>query len=407
VAVSATGRLRSLEQTRAELAARLRDRLPELERVIAARVYAISEPRETVDPEYLLGLRTSLATALGYALTAIELGEKRTPPVPTSLLAQARLAARTGVGLDTVLRRYFAGYSLLSELLIGEVDDSGVLTEVSLQQVLRGQSAIFDRLIGAVSEEHVRETESRPSNPAERRSECVRRLLAGEPIDHSELGYDLDAHHLALIVEGHGGRERLRELATLLDRRLLIVSHGGDAAAWACWLGGRRPLASEQTMRALCDTCLDGLVVSVGEPAAGLGGWRLTHRQAIAALPIAQRASHRVVRYADVALLAAILGDDLLATSLHHLYLKPLEAERDGGKLARCTLQAYFRCGRRVSSTAAALGVNRNTVTSRLRSIEVTIGRPLDAIPTELEAVLEASDLDANRVSANPGVHHA
>ena len=36
------------------------------------------------------------------------------------------------------------------------------------------------------------------------------------------------------------------------------------------------------------------------------------------------------VRYVDVALLAAVLQDDLLATSLRKLYLEPLEAERDG-----------------------------------------------------------------------------
>ena len=36
------------------------------------------------------------------------------PPPPAALLAQARLAARSGVGLDTVLRRYFAGHTLLA-----------------------------------------------------------------------------------------------------------------------------------------------------------------------------------------------------------------------------------------------------------------------------------------------------
>ena len=42
----------------------------------------------------------------------LEAGERRTPVVPPALLAQARLDARDGVPLDTVLRRYFAGNAL-------------------------------------------------------------------------------------------------------------------------------------------------------------------------------------------------------------------------------------------------------------------------------------------------------
>jgi hypothetical protein len=54
----------------------------------------------------------------------------------------------------------------------------------------------------------------------------------------------------------------------------------------------------------------------MGEPARGIDGWRLSHRQAKAALPTALRAPEAFVRYGDVALLAATLADDLLATSL-------------------------------------------------------------------------------------------
>jgi hypothetical protein len=41
------------------------------------------------------------------------------------LLVQARLAARSDVSLDIVLRRYFAGYSLLGDFLVGEADRLG------------------------------------------------------------------------------------------------------------------------------------------------------------------------------------------------------------------------------------------------------------------------------------------
>jgi DNA-binding PucR family transcriptional regulator len=130
------------------------------------------------------------------------------------------------------------------------------------------------------------------------------------------------------------------------------------------------------------------MIVTVGEPGEGLSGWRLSHRQAKAALPIAERRGEAVLHYADVVLLTSILRDDLVATSLHQLYLEPLETTPDGGKAARETLRAYFAAERNISSTAAALGVDRRTVTNRLRAIEELFGRPLKDIAAELETAL-------------------
>ena len=53
--------------------------------------------------------------------------------------------------------------------------------------------------------------------------------------------------------------------------------------------------------------------------------------------------------------------------------------------MARETLRAYFAAERNISSTAAALGVDRRTVTNRIRAIEELFGRPLKDCATELE----------------------
>ncbi len=87
-------------------------------------------------------------------------------------------------------------------------------------------------------------------------------------------------------------------------------------------------------------------------------------------------------------LLTSILRDDLVATSLHQLYLEPLETTPDGGAVARETLRAYFAAERNISSTAAALGVDRRTVSNRIRAIEELFGRPLKDIAAELETAL-------------------
>jgi PucR C-terminal helix-turn-helix domain/GGDEF-like domain len=372
------------------LVARVRERLPELEVAITTRAYAISDPRDVADPAYLQGLHAALAAAVDYGLAALELGERRAPGIPPVLLAQARLAARDGVALDTVLRRYFAGNALLGDFLAEEAERAEVPSS-ALRRLTGAQATLFDRLLVAVSGEHVREAKSRPTGAAARRRECVKKLLAGELVDHSELGYDLDAHHLALMVKGEGAQELMRELAKRLDRRLLAVCRE-EESVWACWLGGRRPLAPEQALRALGDISPGPVFVTVGEPGEGLSGWRFSHRQAKAALPIAERRGQPTLRYAEVALLASILRDDLIASSLRQLYLAPLERARDGGKVARETLRAYFAAEQNVSSAAAALGVDRRTVGNRIRAIEGLLGRTLQDAAVDLEIALRLDE---------------
>ncbi len=354
---------------------------------IATRVYAISDPHDVADPGYLQGLNAALAAAIDYRLAVVEVGERQAPAVPPVLLAQARLDARDGVPLDTVLRRYFAGNTLFGDFLVEEAERAEV-SGAALRRLLGAQATLSDRLLEAVSEEHVREAKNRPTSAAEWRRECVKSLIAGELVDHSQLGYDLDAHHLALMAKGEGAPEAMRVLAGKLDRRLLAVRRE-EEPVWACWLGGWSPLEAEQALRALGEISLDRVFVTVGEPGEGLTGWRLSHRQAKAALPIAERREQSVLRYADVALLASILRDDLVATSLRQLYLEPLERARDGGKVARETLRAYFAAERNLSSSAAVLGVDRRTVTNRIRAIEDLFGRPLKDFATELETALQ------------------
>ena len=387
---SASGRALTVEQARPLLAERLRARLPELKQEIATRVYAISDPRDVTDPAYVQGLNAALAAAVEYRLEVLEVGERRAPEVPAALLAQARLDARDRVPLDTVLRRYFAGNALFADFLAEEAERAGVPSEI-LRGLVGAQATVGDRLLAAVSAEHAREAQLRPSGTAERRRESVKRLLAGEFVDRSELEYDLDAQHLALMAKGEGAEPLLRELAKRLDRRLLAVKRE-EEPVWAAWLGGSHPLETVEAAGALGDLVPKGVVVTLGEPAEGLAGWRFSHLQAKAALAVAEQRGEPVARYGDVAIEAAALRDDLLSRSLRQLYLEPLEGMRDGGKVARETLRAYFAAERNVSSTAAALGVDRRTVRNRIRAIEELVGRPLNVAAADLEIALRLAD---------------
>jgi hypothetical protein len=149
------------EAARGKLGSRLRLRRPEIEAAVLTRVYVLADPTEVPDPNYVSGLRASLAAALDYGLAAIEMGEGRSPAVPPTLPAQARAAARNGVALETVLGRYFAGYTLLVDYTVEEADAGGLLDKIALRNLLRSQGAAFEKLISEVRDDYRREASGR------------------------------------------------------------------------------------------------------------------------------------------------------------------------------------------------------------------------------------------------------
>jgi hypothetical protein len=379
-----------IEEIRRGLAPRLRARRIEIEQATLTRVSSISDPNEKPDPEYSEGIGAAVSAAIDFGIEAVERSEEHPPPLPVVLLSQARLAARHGVKLETILRRYLAGYTLLGDFLIEESERCGPLDGASLKRLLRVQAALLDRLIAAVSEEYEREARAKPGSAERRLAKKIEQLLEGQRLDTSELPYDFDAVHLGLVAKGPGAEEAVREITQPLDRRLLLVPRG-EGTVWA-WLGGRRALDPDSLRCVLSSKLSPGLCLALGESAESLGGWRLSHRQAKAALLVARESPDPVVRYADVALLASVLQDELLATSLREIYLAPLDEGGDGGELARQTLRAYLAAEGNISSTAAALRVNRKTVASRLRTVEAAIGRPISSRLAEIGAALRIED---------------
>jgi hypothetical protein len=333
-----------------------------------------------------------------YGIAATESGGEPELPLPLALTDQARRAARNGVSLDTVLRRYIAGFSVLGYFTMEEASRDGLMGGRELQRLVGTQATVFDRLLAAIGGEHTRESESLRLTSEQRRAEWMERLLGGELLDTSGMAYDFDGWHLGLLATGSEIEAPLRELARALDLRPLLVRRGDRRTVWV-WLGGHQRLDSAVARDAARGSWPAGALLAIGEPGEGLSGWRLTHRQAAAALPIVQRGAEPVGRYADVALLASVLQDDLLATSLRELLLSPLRRERDGGETTVVTLRAYLAAGCNASSTAASLGITRQTVSARLKAVEDLLGRSIHECRSELDIALRLEDPDsANRV---------
>ncbi len=379
----------SLESVRADLAERLRARRSEIGEAVFARFREIGfDPEEGEDADYVAGSRAAIAEAVNYGLRAIERGEEWFGSIPPAAVAQARRAARNGVSLDKVLLRNNAGHTVLEDFVMQEVDLAS--QSIVLRGVFGTLGALLDHFTALLAHEYQREVERMAHSPELRRAEQVQRLLAGASVNDAELDYEFDAEHLGVIAVGEDAGKTVRALATGLSRQLLSVP-AGDETVWA-WLGGRLALDTAEIERLLLAGEPAGVSLALGGSGRGIEGWRLTHRQAKAAMLVALRRPQRLTRYADVSLLAAVLTDREMASSLVAVHLSPLDGRKDSA-VARETLRAYFAAGCNAATAAAALRVDRHTVERRLNAIETRLGRRLNSCHAELEVALRLEEL--------------
>jgi hypothetical protein len=375
------------------LALCLEARKPEIEEELLTRVRGIPSERKVADPEYAEGQRMSISAGLSFAIAAIECSVRAAPQIPAVLLVQARLSARNGVGLGTVLLRYIAGYTLLDHLLDEEAEKHGFVGGEALQDLRQVHRALFNQVVAVVSDEHAREeARSWRADREHRRTEVVLRLLAGERMGTSEIAYEFNSVHVGMIARGPGVDTAIKGLAMALDCRLLVV-HSGAGSIWA-WLG-RREAPDLTELEELVSSCFPvDASLAIGEIGASMTGWRRSHQQARAAWIVARRRRDRFVRYGNVPLLASFAQDELLVSSLRELFLVPLEEEGAEGTKLRATLRAYFAAGGNRASAAKALHVTRQTVHARLQTAEDRLGRPLSSCTAELEVALRLDDFE-------------
>jgi len=383
----------TLERACIGVAQQLRSRRSEIEQTIVTYVCeTVPDQVADLDVEYALGLRAAVAAALEYGLTGMESRDDWPTPIPCAVIVQARRAARSGVGLDAVLRRYIAGHTLLEDFVMDAVEVVDCVNGGALRHLRRIQAVLLDRLTTVIADEYRAELERGRRSSAQRLGERVQRLLAGEPVDSCELRYGLDGWHLGVIAIGKGALQALRGVTAQLGRELLLVPRDEDTT-WA-WLGDRRRLAIADLLDTLAAKPHAGVSLVLGEPGRGIEGFRLTHRQAAVALLVARRRPQWLTRYTDVALLAFALRDEELARALVDSYVTPLDGHRPGPHVLCETLRAYVAAGRNTTSAAASLGVARHTVESRLRKVEQRLGRFLPTCMAEVEIALRLDELD-------------
>jgi PucR C-terminal helix-turn-helix domain/GGDEF-like domain len=389
---TAKGRLPS-SHSRSGLVARLRLRSTEIEEAIVARIRIVGpESTENGDVQYEEGQRIAVTAILDYALTSIEHGEDSIGVIPLEVAAQAHRAARNGVELGTILRRYCVANAELTDFVTQEADHCGLLSYgAAFRIVQRVQARLLDSLVGVVNHEYAQEIKRVGRSPEWRRAELVKRLLADGTVENLGFEYELDAWHLGVVGTGVKVGRAFRGLATELKGRLMTVSPD-EQSVWV-WIGGSREVVVRNFERLTSARWPMGVSLAVGEPAKGLDGWRLTHRQAQDAFLVSLRQPQRLTLYADVALLAHWLRDDTRARGLVEMYLSALDNHRCPGATLRQTLREYFVNGRNSSEASRTLNISRRTMRNRMALIEESLGSLLNTHQAELELALRLDNI--------------
>jgi hypothetical protein len=385
-----TGQETSITEARRLLGDGLRERKPAMEQEMFARVGLFSLGAG-VDPAYGLGLKESISIALEYGICCIESSERTVPPIPLQLYMQARLAARNGVDVETVLSRYLAGYTLLDVFLEEAAKAEGLVGSTALREIRRVSSLVIDRFIREICEQHSDELRKQTESPEFTRLRAIRDLLEGKQIDTARFNYAFDGFHIGLIGNGTGAASAINGLAKTLDCIALTVSFPGGPT-WA-WLGRRETPDIDRIEKLVDKHWPSESALALGEVNQGLAGWRLTHQQAEAGFLVSLKRGG-FFRYGDNPLLAALLGNPVLGESFRQMYLKPLLRARNGGQDLIRTLRVYSASECNGASASIALKVTRQTVKNRLQTVENQLGRPLLNCMTHLEAALQLDELD-------------
>jgi hypothetical protein len=385
---SRKNRLSAAQQHRVDLAERVRARLPEIETAIFLGVRELADASASSHPAYLTGLERAVGATVSYAIATIQHGADLPSPMPAEASEQARRAAREGIKLETVLRRYAAGSKLLQEFIVIEADG---LPSSFLAEILGEQGVMVDRFMDFVSVAYDTELEWIRRTVAQQRAEQIRRLVdGGSVVPPEDLDYDFGGWHVAMILKGRGAESLARAMSERLACRSLIAPI--DEEVVAAWFGSPGNAGTERVERVFVELASKEVSATLGEARAGLDGWRLTYHEAQAALQVLLRKPGRLVRCRDVILEGAVLWDRQLATSLVQTFLAPLD-DRGTGEVLRRTLTAYFEANRNVTSAAAALSLARPTVERHLRRVEEQLGQTLDACCAQVQVALTIEEL--------------
>ena len=397
-----------------QIAAGLQERLGELtaiiQRCLQEEIPELGQDEQSIE---LLG-----ASVGGNVDTVLHAMRYRTDvqrvEAPTAAMEYARRLAQHGVPVHGLVRAYRVGQRRMNELVFAEVQVTDMEPMVRVA-VLEKMSAIMFAYIDWMSQQVVEvyeeERERWLENQNSLRALRVREILAAKtPVDvdaaASTIRYPLRWHHLAVLLwypeAGSDGNELAR-----LQRFLRDLGHGTGVAASplfvaangvSCWgwlpFRAAAPEAIEKA-RQFAVGHPDPPSVGIGSMGAGVGGFRRSHRRALAARAVAAARDlpkPSVVAADDPGVsVAALLGGDIdqLREWVAEV-LGELAADDESDARLRETLHVFLSSGGSYKLAAERLGIHSNTVKYRVGRAVDRRGRAIgtDRLDVELALLL-------------------
>ncbi len=332
--------------------------------------------------------------------------------VPPEALDVARTVARRGIDLDVIFQSYRRGQNIAWRRYMAHatrVVPSGPLLVQLLEISSQRMFEYVDRVIGRVIAAAQREREEVLGGALARRTETVRLILDGAPIDSrragERLGYELGRLHTALVLWAQPPGEiqgALESAATGLARsagaRTPLTMSAGASALWA-WLGTDSDPVVDALRDAL-DRVQPNIRVAVGPTRPGITGFRRSHDAALAIhnLLAGHPGGARLALYRDLEVTALAAQNNDRAAEFVAATLGPLAADTPGAARLRETLRVFLDEAENGPRAAARLHTHRNTVLQRIARATELLGHQPGERRLAVELALELAHQIGPRV---------
>jgi DNA-binding PucR family transcriptional regulator len=378
--------------------------------VVSDDVYAVvlREIPELADDQSILTLLSSsvhsnVGTCLQILQHQIELSAVQ---APVASLEYARRRAQRGTPLTALLRAYRLGHTCFSDWLLKELaeqaDDAHLITAATLS-MSKTVAGYVDQTSEEIVAAYTGERENWLRNRSAARAARIRDLLSGGRVNVSAteatLGYRLRQYHVGVVCwadDATAAVDNITRLEHAISHVAAKVVGSGEpvflprdeASAWA-WL----PLGIRDRFDAEAVGADGDIHFAFGDAVKGVTGFRLTHRQALAAQAVALAAGSppRVVTFTDVAPVAMMLGSPDLLRAWVLATLGGLSTDDEHHARLRDTLLVFLQSGGSYKTTAEQLVLHKNTVQYRIRKAEESLGRPAAENRQDVELALQTT----------------
>lgn len=368
-----------------------------------------SDVEDLDDPATLAILHASvesnIATILHMLINKIALDRAE---AATAAREYAVRLARQGTPSIALRRAYHFGADMLLTVIFEEVRKLDVDEDLRwqlLRHLSSWSNGYIDRISRLVLEDYEAEHDRLMRRRTSLRVSSVEELLSGErPTEFTQhTGYALERVHVAAIVfPASGARtdrrvtvddETIEVLTSILDADRPLIVPDDRSGVWA-WFACRRP-PEHLDHDALRSALEPGsrMRIALGEPRAGVAGFRRSHHEARAArLVLETGPTDRLLLGGGepgVMPTSMLLHDPVRLGAWMRGVLGGLAA--DGRRIdgLRETLRVVFEEQGNHQAAATRLMMHRNSIRYRVRQAEKARGRPIDVGRLELELALQ------------------